>query len=50
MKRFVVVLALLTAGLAGCADLQALKSPCAGVAGSPCTRTPLFNETMELPA
>jgi hypothetical protein len=47
MKRLIAVLALVAAGVSACANLQAEKSPCAGAAGSPCTRTPLVNDSVE---
>lgn len=49
MKRLTLLAVVLWA-LASCANTESIKSPCAGAHGSPCSRTPLPTEPMELNA
>lgn len=50
ITALLALLALLAALAAGCAHTPEAISPCVGVQGSPCTRSPLPNQPMELPA
>jgi len=50
MKRFTLLALGFIVLLGGCVQPDSLKAPCAGASGSPCSRTPLPNEPMELHA
>ena len=48
MKPFTIAVAFAVILLAGCATQPAGKSPCVGAPGSPCSRSPLPNEPIEV--
>ena len=50
MNRFTLLAVAVVVVLGGCAQPDSLKAPCAGAHGSPCSRTPLPAEPMELNA
>ena len=50
MNRFTLLALGFIVLVTGCVQPDALKSPCAAANGSPCSRTPLPTEPMELNA
>jgi len=50
MRNLTIAVLLSLGLLAGCATPSTLKSPCVGAPGSPCDRSPLPNDPIELPA
>lgn len=50
MRVLLVLFLLICVALGGCVTPSALKSPCVGASGSPCSRTPLPGGPMTVPA
>ena len=48
MKLHAIIMVLAIVLLGGCATQSTLKSPCVGVSGSPCSKVPLPNESIEV--
>lgn len=48
MKPIIIAVVIVSVLLAGCATPSTLKSPCVGAPGSPCSRSLLPNEPMEV--
>ena len=48
MKRIALLAIIVSVLLAGCASPSTLMSPCVGAPGSPCSRSLLPNEPMEV--